>query len=297
MDSEKEAQVIELETTLAFRYKLLIALAIIIILAGVFYALLETKFKIETINVEGNTWYTSEEIIEALQTTKADNYSIFFKIHYIFADKPEMPFIETMSIKFTGMDTITIKVYEKNIVGCVYEMGDYLYFDKDGYIISSRAEQTNNIPKIDGLEYSVLTVGKKLEVQDDDIYNTILDVTQLIDKYELLIDTIEFDDNLAITLYCNDGNQVYLGNQSSYDDMIMALPNILSAAEEKTATYWIDMSDFSSDNTTIPAEFLNNPSDDKDEESSEQEDSEESGEDNAEDDTEESDPSADEVYN
>jgi cell division protein FtsQ len=293
-NSEKKAQVIELETTLAFRYKLLIVLAVIVILAGIFYALLETKFKLKTINVEGNTWYTSEEIIEALQTTKADNYSLFFKIHYIFADKPEMPFIDTISIHFSGLDTITIKVYEKNIVGCVYEMGDYLYFDKDGYIISSRSEQTNNVPQIEGLEYTMLTVGKKLEVQDDDIYDTILAVTQLIDKYELLIDTIEFDDSLAITLYCNDGNQVYLGNQTSYDDMIMALPNILSAAEQKTATYWIDMSGFSSENTTIPAEFIENSMDDEKEDEGT---GEESDIDDTDDDTETSDEPADEVYN
>lgn len=255
---EKEGKVIELKTTLPFKYKLIIFLSVFLVALMIFAVVLETKCKIKQVNVTGNTWYSDEEITEALQTGFFDKYSIFFKLHYVLKDTPEMAFIDKMTIKFESSDTINVRVYETNIVGCVYEMGEYLYFDKDGYIISSRSEQLNNVPRIDGLEYKSLTIGKKLEVQADELFDEILEVTQLISKYEVKIDTIGFDENQHITLYCTNKNQIYLGKRDSYDAVIQALPNILAAAEEKTAIYWLDMSEFTPSNTTIPAEFIEN---------------------------------------
>lgn len=254
----KEGQILELETTLPFRYKLLIFLSVSLIIFGAAAFILETKCKINQFNVTGNTWYSDEEIIEVLETSYFDKYSVFFKLHYMIKDTPEMAFIDRISIKFESADTISVRVYEKNIVGCVYEMGDYLYFDKDGYVVSSRTEQLNNVPRIDGLEYKTLTINQKLEVQSEELFNVILNITQLISKYGVLVDTIGFDSNRNVTLYCSDNNQVYMGRKESYDTIIQALPNILAAAEEKTATYWLDMSEFTPENTTIPAEFIEN---------------------------------------
>lgn len=258
MEPEKEGKLIKLETTLPLKYKLIISFAAILVVLIIFAVVLETKCKIKQINVDGNTWYTDEQITEVLQTGFFDKYSVFFKLHYIFKDTPEMAFIDKMSIKFESADTINVKVYETNIMGCVYEMGDYLYFDKDGYVVSSRASQMNNVPRIDGLEYMTLSVNQKIEVQSESLFDEILEITQLINKYKIKIDTISFDDNLHITLHCTNKNQVYLGKQDSYDTIIQALPNILAAAEEKTAIYWLDMSEFSPTNTTIPAEFIEN---------------------------------------
>lgn len=263
MKKRKEGKILELETTLPLRYKLLIFLAVFSVIIIVFAVILETKCKITQFNVTGNTWYSSEEITQALQTNYFDKYSVFLKLHYMFKSTPEMAFIDRISIKFESADTISVRVYEKNIVGCVYEMGDYLYFDKDGYVVSSRASQMNNVPRIDGLSYKTLTVNKKLEVQSDDLFDVILDITQLIDKYEVAVDTISFDDEQNITLYCTDENQVYLGKRDSYDAVIQALPNILAAAEEKTAIYRLDMSEFTPDNTTISAEFIKNYDEDE----------------------------------
>lgn len=255
---KNKGEILELETTIPFKYKFRVFLIVFVIVLIVFLLLLETKFKIKQINVTGNTWYTAEEITDTLQTGVYDKYSLLFKLHYFFSDIPEMPFVESVSINFDSTDSINIKVYEKNIVGCVYEMGEYIYFDKDGYIVSTRVDQMNNVPRIEGLEYKSLTINKKLEVQADDMYDVILELTQLISKYNIAIDIIEFDENQHVTLYCTDKNQIYIGKQDSYDVIIQAIPNILTAAEEKTAIYWLDMSEFSPDNTTISAEFIDN---------------------------------------
>ncbi len=265
MKRKEKDGVVELSTTLPLRYKLGIFFLIVVLLAAIGLVFCETKLKIKEVNVSGNTWYTSEEITNQLQTKYLDKYSLFFKVHYIFGEMPEIPFVDKISIKFESLDTINITVYEKNIVGCVLEVGEYLYFDKDGYIISSRSERMNNVPEITGLDYRSLTIGKQLEVEDTGVFSKILSMTQLIDKYEILIDSIHFDGELNVTLNCTDENIVYLGGRSNYNDVMMALPNILAAAEEKTAKYKIDMSDFSEDNTVIKAEFIDKGSVEDDE--------------------------------
>ncbi|MDD6102042.1 MAG: cell division protein FtsQ/DivIB [Clostridiales bacterium] len=257
MTEEKDTRIIELETGYTFKTKLLLTIIIIGVLFTIFTIILNLKFKVKNVEVTGNIWYTDDEIKNTLQTSFIDNYTVFFKLHYMIRKAPEMPFVDKLSIKVTGTETISIRVYEKNIVGCVYEMGDYLYFDKDGYVISNKAEQANNVPRIEGLDYTSLVIGKKLETSNDKIFNVILSLTQNIDKQKLQVDAIVFDQNFEITIQCTDGNVVYLGKNNRYDEVIQALPNILKAAEEKKTLYWIDMSGFSRDNTTILAKFLN----------------------------------------
>lgn len=258
---KKEGRILELETALPFRYKLLIFLTVFLLAVTVSAVFLETRCKIKNFNVTGNTWYTDEEISNALRTSYFDKYSVFFKLHYMFKGTPEMAFVDKISVKCESADTVNVRVYETNIVGCVYEMGDYLYFDKDGYVVSSRSEQLNDVPRIEGLAYKNLAVNQKIEVQSDRLFGEILDVTQLISKNQLKIETISFDSSENITLYCTDKNVVYIGKQQSYDAIIQALPGILAAAEEKTAIYRLDMSEFTPENTTFRAEFIENHED------------------------------------
>lgn len=253
---------IELKMGLAFRYKLLIFVFIVFLLALGGNYFLKTKCRIRNFVITGNSWYSEQEIIDAFQTKGYDQYSILFRLHYTFADMPEMAFVKSFSVEMTNLHTITIKVREKSIVGNIKIMDDYMYFDKDGMIIASRSEIMNDIPTIKGLEFTKASVGSVLEVQDDNLFGDILELTQLIQKYDIKVDDIVFDKNACVTLICSDGNQIYLGRQSTYDVIMQAIPNILEAAEKKSATYKLDMSEFTSSNTTFKAEFITRPTED-----------------------------------
>lgn len=252
----KDTQIIELKTTFTTPVKILIWLIVLLIIFGAGYFVLNTKLKTKSIVVKGNTWHTDQQVIDHLKSSKIDEYAFLFKLHYVFKDPEKMAFVEKFSIDTKGADVVEITVYEKKIVGCVYEMNDYLYFDKDGYVISNAPELSHDIPRIEGLDYTSLTIGQKLEVSNEAIFDIILNVTQLIDKYKVGVEVIEFDSKFQVTLMCTDGNKVYLGKHDRYDDMISALPQILKAAEAKGEKYWMDMSEFTPTSNSFISKYL-----------------------------------------
>lgn len=301
---EKE-KVKELELALPFGYRLLIRFLIVGLIFLGCCLFLQFKCKIKKIEVVGNTWYEDSEITAAFQTTKFDDFSIFLKLHYMFfEDYPQLAFVEQFKLDGDGFDTMTIKVYEKKIVGCIRIMNDYMYFDKDGFLVASRIERENGIPLVEGLDFSQATVNSELNVSDSSVFAAILEITQLIDKYEVPVDRIEFDEFLKVTLYCTDGNEIFLGKQSSYTEIMQAIPGILKAAEGKESKYRLDMSAFDHDHTNIPAEFIEEETtptptptaapEKKDEETGEQDDEEDEEDDWEEEDYDEEDDEEDE---
>ena len=239
-------------------YRFFIRLFIFLVIVGGILAFIQFKCKIKNVEIVGNTWYSDDQIMDCLQNKFFDEYAFGFKAHYMVADTPEMAFVNSFKIKLTGLDSVKITVYEKSIVGCVQVQSDYMFFDKDGAVVASLSVNDNHIPMVTGLNYTQATVGKKLEVENDSVFKTILEITQLVDKYEIGVDSIDFDDSFNVTLYCTDGNQVYLGNQTGYDEVFMQIPDMLSQAESKGCLYWIDLSTYTGDESYFLGKIIEN---------------------------------------
>ena len=71
-------------------------------------------------------------------------------------------------------------------------MGANFYFDKDGVVVESSSEISEGVPCISGLKFDALALYQKLNVTDDSVFERILDITQLVKKYEMEPDRIEF---------------------------------------------------------------------------------------------------------
>jgi cell division protein FtsQ len=130
-------------------------------------------------------------------------------------------------------------VYDKKIIGCIEFMGDYLYFDKDGIIVESTSNMLSDIPLIKGLKFKKIVLNEKLEVQKDELFDIILNLTQQIEKRELNVKTISFNNNYEVTLNLGD-IKAMLGKRSTYDVILSKLKNIVAEAKGKKLT--IDMS-------------------------------------------------------
>ena len=72
-------------------------------------------------------------------------------------------------------------------------MGCNMYFDKDGIVVESSTDLYENVPQIDGLKFDSIVINTKLDVGNADIYNTILDLIQSFDKYDIDVDKVYFD--------------------------------------------------------------------------------------------------------
>ena len=252
-------------------------LLILLMMVGIPAFILLTSFNIETVEVVGAKEYTNEQIKEQVITSPQEHNALYLYLKYKFFSTPELPFVEKMDVEMNGNHAVTIYVYEKMMAGCVEFMGEYLYFDKDGIVVESSSKKLDRIPEIKGLKFSEIILNEKLKVQnvvteDQDVnseqdsnlsekqiikkqqekeqeeklrneklFNTIINLMQLIDKYELDIDTISFNSNDEVTID-SDGITFLLGKKSTYDEEFSQLKSIMEKAKGMNIT--IDMRNY-----------------------------------------------------
>jgi len=122
--------------------------------------------------------------------------------------------------------------YEEEYADGMEKFTNYLYFDKDGTVIESSDIKTLGIPQVIGMDFNYVVLNEPLPVSDPDIFREILDVSQLLEKYEIQVEKIYFDKNYNITLYF-DQARVKLGNFDNIDEKIIRLKNILPELKGK----------------------------------------------------------------
>lgn len=195
-------------------------------------------FQLKNIMVTGSDRYSQEQIIERLKNSEADNNTILFYLKYKYFVDIKIPFVEKMSFELANKNSVNIRVYDKRIIGCIEFMEDYFYFDKDGIIVESTANRLEDIPLVKGLKYHKIVLGEKLEVQKEELFDVILNLTQQIEKNNLKVDTISFNSKYEVTLDCSDVKAM-LGKRSTYDEILSKLKNIMAEVQGKKLT--IDM--------------------------------------------------------
>lgn len=203
-----------------------IVLLCLLAAAGLYTA---KKYTVQTITVEGNVHYSSEEIIAMVMTDRLSYNSLYLSLQYHNREIRDIPFIETMNVKIVSPDTIRILVYEKSVAGYVEYMGRYLYFDRDGIVVESSETKTVGVPQVTGITFDHVVLYEPLPVKDDSVFQKILSITQMLSKYEISTDKIYFNEASEITLYF-DRIRVRLGT-GDLEEKIMRLNAILPRLE------------------------------------------------------------------
>lgn len=226
-------------------YLLIAGLALLALagLAGLFWYL-ATRYAVTTVYVEGSVHYTSEEIQDIVMSGPLGRNSLFLSLKYKDREVEGIPFVQTMDVSILSPDTIRITVYEKALAGYVEYLGKYLYFDKDGIVVESSDTRTEGIPQVTGLSFGYVVLHEKLPVEDADIFDEILNITQLLTKYGVSADRIYFDPNRSITLYFGD-IRVRVGEEAGLDEKIMRLQAVLPQLAGRSGV--IEMENFTED--------------------------------------------------
>lgn len=205
--------------------------------------------KLTNITVEGNTHYSNEEIIELLKVKETDNNTLLFYLRHTYGTNEEFPFIEKIDIELVDKNQIHVKVYEKVVTGTIEYMDAFMYFDREGIIVETSNEKIDSVPIVSGLRFSNLVMHNRIEVDKPNVFQVILNLTQLIQTYNLEVNEILFTDDLEVVLYC-DKVRVLLGKRDSYNEQIAQIPSLLASISEdkekfaKDKKILIDMKDF-----------------------------------------------------
>lgn len=225
----------------------------ILLIIWILSIVITRAYSLEEVVVEGSTHYTADEIRDYLVTSKSDQITFMMYVRYKFGEHVQIPFVETYQISMKDRHTVLVKVYEKMLVGCVKLLDSYMYFDRDGIIVESCKERIEGVPLITGLQFDKIVLHEKLEIQQDSLYEMMLNLTKTIQKFDLSVDKVFINSNYEVSLQIGE-NEVLLGKRDFYDMQLEALVSIMESSNDMKLSY--DMRFYDENNKKITAKPL-----------------------------------------
>lgn len=223
---------------------IVLGITLILLVSGLLFV---NSFKLKEIQIAGCDTVDEQVVRDAIESRRFSGNTLTLFISNKLNPIDGIPFVEKLEIKFESRNKIIVTVYEKSIAGCVEYMNQYIYFDKDGIVLESSSDIIEGVPCIKGLNFERWEMGKKLPIDDKTKFQHILQITQLIDKYELSIDGIKFTGENEIVLYHKDIT-IEMGDGENLAIQMMNLGSILEELEGLSGT--LNMKDFDSDDAT-----------------------------------------------
>ncbi len=226
---------------------IIIFLAVLVFLAfGVaIFMNFTTMSEVET---EGLTAYERKEFLKktGYNDSFGNTYIYYFKNK--FKDHPEIAFIEKYEVTIVNKNKVMITVYENDILGAVKVMSNYFYFNREGVIIATSVDRKKDVPLVKGLEFTEVVVHEPLKTQKNTIFESIMEISNLLTKYSIQVSEIIYDDNNNISLVS--GNLIIImGTKATYERQLGAIAEIYERAALTGGT--IDLRNYSETNTTI----------------------------------------------
>lgn len=232
------------------KVRIVIVLAVVnVLLLSIYFVL--THYSVKNVIVDGNKHYSAEEIKSIIMNGYFGDNSLYLSLKYKNKNIDGVPFVETMDVVVQSNDTIRISVYEKALAGYVEYLGRYMYFDNEGVVVEASKVTTKGIPQVTGISFDHVVLYEKLPVENDTIFQDILTITKLLNKYEIICDRIQFDKDYNVTLGY-DGVKVSIGKLENIDEKLMQLPYILPSLEGERGT--LDLQSYTADRRSISFE-------------------------------------------
>ena len=192
-----------------------VAFCCLVILAAIITLFMMPFFSIGEIRVTGNDSVTADQIKSYLTFKEGDNVFLFnkSKCKNTILDNH---YIESVNINRILPSTVEITVNEYKLRGYVPYSGSYLFIDGEGRVLDVQEETTKSLPVVEGLKFSNVTVGEILQVDNPSAFETMVHLSKLFEKYELLSDVIRVDLTDVSDIHLYTGNVDI--NFGSFDD-------------------------------------------------------------------------------
>lgn len=193
-----------------FLYRFVVTLLGIAILV----LLVVILFKVEKIEISGNSYCTDRQIKDMVQNDKYSVNALYIFGKYMAGKGEVLPCLDSVRVTLGAPWHVKVEVKEKTIVGCIAEGEENIYFDKEGLVVYKSSEVMEGLPIVEGLEVKNTKLYQQMKSEDATIFEGILDTSQELKKYELMPEKV----------LCKDGN-IYL----YIENVCINLGNIVTA--------------------------------------------------------------------
>lgn len=223
------------------RRRILKAILIVLIILGLAALIVFKVFTVRNVEITGNELYSDKKIRDWVLNDEYSWNSLYVFFKYKLKETKELPFVDSMEVSLKSPHTLEIHVYEKGVLGYVYvpSLGKNAYFDKDGFVVELSTDVIEGTTKISGLSVKTAKLYEKLPIENQSILRTLLNVTQLLDKYELEPEMIYVTENGQVLLSYGK-IQVNVGENEYLNEKIIRLQKIMPQIEGMEGTLHLE---------------------------------------------------------
>lgn len=222
----------------------IIILIFLVLIAGLF--LCAASLRITEITFVGNEKCKNEDMEDVLFQTEMDRNPFVFFIKSTMKEHKEIPFVEKYEVKMLSFTKFQVNVYEKSTIGYLKYMGECMYFDKDGIVVEVTTSNLEGITLVEGIRFNQIVVNEKIPVENEETFDTVLDITQLIDHYQIPADYVDISEQLEITLYIGEVRVTLGKDDNDLSEKINDLSSMVSVLENVPGE--LNMTEYSKSN-------------------------------------------------
>ena len=217
--------------------------------------LLSPVFALKSVAAEGASHYTAEQLCAMIGLNEGDNI-LFFGKGKAAQVLEQDPYIADAKLSMRVPDTIIIEVKERKVRGYVPYMGSYLYIDETGRVLDVQEAAREALPVVKGLAFGSFTLGEIIPVENPEALDVVLQISQMMEKYELLDLVVEIDVSNPENIYAYVNQvQIILGNMENGDTKIRYMAEVMKTIpEEDRGT--LDLSELDKPNGTVVFRYL-----------------------------------------
>lgn len=209
----------------------------------VFVGIAFVSLRIDSVDISGNKQYDDKQIQKLIFSSKWMKNPLVFYFKTKFGKQEKIPFVSRYDVEMKSLTSVKISVYEKKVVGYIRYFGTNMYFDKDGIVTESSDLILDGIPRITGIKFDYIVLHSKIPVDDEKLFDEIMNITQLLDKYQIKVDRIYISENMEMTLNM-DEVKVELGKSGNMNEKIIDLNDMMENIKGLSGT--LDMREYDS---------------------------------------------------
>ena len=241
MEQDRNERLAEKRQKRRRRRLVLKMICLALLLIGMLFLIAYNVFTVKKVVVKGNEHYSNEQIEKFVLSDEYSWNSLYVMLKYQFFPVVAVPFVEEMEITLKNPHTLNVHVYEKGMIGCLYisSIGQYAYFDTDGFVVETSKEVIGDVPQIEGLDCSKVVLYEKLPIKNEKILKNLLTLTRALKKEEIPPEKICFHADGDMSLYYGQ-IEVLLGDSESLTQKIQRLPYILPQLSGKTGVLHVE---------------------------------------------------------
>ena len=221
------------------RFAVLYRLLTFVVICGAIVGALALFFKVEHIEVEGNTRYTQEEVVAASGLETGDNLFLMNKYEVAGRIRDELNYVETVQITRGLPSTIRITITESRFTVAVEQEGVLWLVSGTGKIVDTVTPGTGTYAMVTGLDLKDPQIGRDIEGENENACDVLLELLGLLRGKEMLgdVQAIHLEDASFITLRYLDRFDVQIPWTADLDyklNYLLAVVERLEANERGT---------------------------------------------------------------